>query len=218
VGGHIMIMICRGEYWQCGYVIRKGALTALQQQGLEAFRNELRTLAPFLANRLDALTSWDDMKLLTVAVDRLNTWHKPGLLCIGDAAHAMSPIGGIGINLAIQDAVAAANYLVPAFKRNSEINSSVLNAIQKRRMFTTRIFQKFQTTVQNRFIDKILGNSGSPQLPLFFRLFNRFKSMRRVPARFLGLGLRPEHVSMEIRNLGQTHAPDARATPDISHL
>jgi 2-polyprenyl-6-methoxyphenol hydroxylase-like FAD-dependent oxidoreductase len=206
VGGHIMIMISRTEYWQCGYVIRKGALAAVQQRGLDSFRRELRELAPFLGERVETLTDWDEVKLLTVAVDRLHTWHRPGLLCIGDAAHAMSPIGGVGINLAIQDAVAAANYLVPAFRKGADIDSSVLESIQRRRMFMTRVLQKFQTIVQNRFIDRILGSKKSPRLPLLFRLFNRFTWMRRIPARFLGLGLRPEHVSAEIRNATTNHA------------
>jgi len=203
-GGHIMVMICRKEYWQCGFLIRKGSLAELKARGLDAFQKELLGLAPFLGDRVKAINNWDDLKLLTVTVDRLNTWHKPGLLCIGDAAHAMSPIGGVGINLAIQDAVVAANHLVAAFKKGQEIDSSVLAAIQQRRMFTTRVTQKFQTIIQDRVIDRVLGNQTTPRAPWFFRAFNRFRWMRRIPARFLGLGLRPEHVSAEICAAGSS--------------
>src|SRR5262249_28225841 len=138
--GRIMVMLDRRDYWQCGFVIRKGGIEEVRRAGLNAFREEIRGMAPFLGGRVEELANWDEVKLLTVAVARLRTWHRPGLLCIGDAAHAMSPVGGVGINLAIQDAVASANLLTEPLRRNS-VTDADLEAVQRRRLFPTRATQ-----------------------------------------------------------------------------
>jgi 2-polyprenyl-6-methoxyphenol hydroxylase-like FAD-dependent oxidoreductase len=192
--GRILVMIDRGEHWQCAYVIAKGTLDEIRAQGLPAFRDSVAALAPFVCNRVGEIASWDDVKLLTVAVDRLTRWHRPGLLCIGDAAHAMSPIGGVGVNLAVQDAVAAANLLAAAL-REKRLGDDDLARVQRRREFPTRFTQRFQIIVQNRIVTRILGSSGGELTPpLALRLLVRFPALRRLPARFIGLGIRPEHV------------------------
>jgi len=150
-------------------------------------------MAPYLADRLGELASWDDVKLLTVAVDRLRRWHRPGLLCIGDAAHAMSPIGGVGINLAIQDAVATANLLGPSLLRGAA-SDDALAAVQRRRIFPTAMTQRLQVMVQNRVISPVLAGAPTTALPLPLRLIRRFPVLTRLPARLLGLGFLPEHV------------------------
>jgi 2-polyprenyl-6-methoxyphenol hydroxylase-like FAD-dependent oxidoreductase len=190
--GRIIIMIARGAYCQCAYLIRKGAFDDIKSRGLDAFRGEVATIAPELRGRLAEITSFDDVKLLTVAVDRLTRWQRRGLLCIGDAAHAMSPIGGVGINLAIQDAVAAANILVPAFRAGSP-RYGHLRAVQKRRAFPTRATQWAQVQIQNRIIDRILGKDVHFTVPLPLRLLGLFPFLRRIPARLVGMGVRPEH-------------------------
>jgi 2-polyprenyl-6-methoxyphenol hydroxylase-like FAD-dependent oxidoreductase len=192
--GHIMVMLNRGDYWQCAYVIHKGGIDAIKAAGLEAFRKEIVGLAPYLRDRISELQSWDDIKLLTVAVDRLQQWHKPGLLCIGDAAHAMSPIGGVGINLAIQDAVAAANILAPVFLRGTPSQAD-LAAVQKRRTFPTRVTQWVQLQIQNRVMTRVLASTQRPTLPWPLKLLRAWPWLRRWPARFVGMGVRPEHVS-----------------------
>ena len=192
--GHIMVMLNRGDYWQCAYVIHKGGIDAIQAAGLEAFREEIAGLAPYLRDRVTELKTWDDIKLLTVAVDRLQQWHKPGLLCIGDAAHAMSPIGGVGINLAIQDAVAAANILAPVFLRGTPTQTD-LAAVQKRRTFPTRVTQWVQLQIQNRVMTRVLASTQRPTLPWPLKLLRAWPRLRRWPARFVGMGVRPEHVS-----------------------
>jgi 2-polyprenyl-6-methoxyphenol hydroxylase-like FAD-dependent oxidoreductase len=189
--GKILITIDRGDYWQCAYVFPKGHYQELQKQGIAEFRNSIATLAPALRDHLRSLRDWDDISLLSVRVDRLEQWWRPGLLFIGDAAHAMSPVGGVGINLAIQDAVAAANALVPAFHRG-EVDSSVLAAIQSRREPPTRTTQKMQVLVQNRFLRKVIG--GATVAPLPIRLLNAIPFLRRFPARAIGLGVLPEHI------------------------
>ncbi|HKX07278.1 MAG TPA: FAD-dependent oxidoreductase [Stellaceae bacterium] len=191
--GRIFITINRGDYWQCGFVIPKGSLERIHQQGLPAFRTDIAGLAPMLADRVSELADWDAVKLLTVRVDRLDQWHRPGLLCIGDAAHAMSPVGGIGINLAIQDAVAAANILARPL-REGRLSDTDLAAVQRRREFPTKATQALQVFVQNRIISPLLGQSRTVAPPLPLRLLNAIPYLRRFPARLLGLGIRPEHV------------------------
>jgi 2-polyprenyl-6-methoxyphenol hydroxylase-like FAD-dependent oxidoreductase len=193
-GGRVMVMIDRGEYWQCAFVIRKGGFDEIRIRGLGAFRADIAALGPYLRDRLGELANWDDVKLLTVHVDRLRRWHRPGLLCIGDAAHAMSPIGGVGINLAIQDAVAAANILAPALLRDA-VTDELLAAVQRRRSFPTVMTQRVQVFVQNRVISRALAsNVAAGPLPLPFRLLRDWPWLRRIPARLVGMGFRPEHV------------------------
>jgi 2-polyprenyl-6-methoxyphenol hydroxylase-like FAD-dependent oxidoreductase len=206
--GKFMVMLNREDYWQCAFIIPKGALQAQQARGIESFRADVVTVAPFLADRVAELKSWDDVKLLSVAVDRLREWSRPGLLCIGDAAHAMSPIGGVGINLAIQDAVAAANILAPAIQARagagpvgsagSAIPVNVLRTVQRRRMFPTRATQKMQIIAQNRIVFPAITRGAAPirKLPLLLRLMNAFPILRRIPARIIGMGFRPEHVKI----------------------
>lgn len=191
--GRIFIMIYRGDYWQCGFVIPKGTLAELQARGIEAFRADVVGVAPMLADRVEELRSWEDVKLLTVTVDRLRKWWRPGLLCIGDAAHAMSPVGGVGINLAIQDAVATANLLAEKLKSGSVTNAD-LAAVQRRRTLPVQLTQFLQVQVQKRIISRALDTRGPMQVPLVIRAFRRFRILRRIPARLVGIGARPEHV------------------------
>ena len=174
-------------------MIAKGALDELQRGGVAWLRNAIVELVPFLRDRVDALRSWDDAKLLTVAVDRLKEWSRPGLLCIGDAAHAMSPVGGVGINLAIQDAVASANLLTAALRRGAP-SPDELRAVQRRRELPTRLTQRIQILVQRNVIAPTLAGA-RVGVPLPLRLFDRFPRLRRIPARLMGLGFRPEHVA-----------------------
>jgi 2-polyprenyl-6-methoxyphenol hydroxylase-like FAD-dependent oxidoreductase len=193
--GHIFVMIDREDYWQCGLLIRKGGLDEMQREGFEAFQRLLTRLAPFLSDRVEELSGWDDIKLLTVIVNRLKKWYRPGLLCIGDAAHAMSPIGGVGINLAIQDAVAAANILAAPLARGA-VASDHLEAVQRRREFPTRMMQSVQLFIQNKVVTRVLGRgAGKIEPPLALKLFARWPPLRRIPARLIGMGFRPEHVS-----------------------
>jgi 2-polyprenyl-6-methoxyphenol hydroxylase-like FAD-dependent oxidoreductase len=191
--GRIFIMLNRGEYWQCGFVIAKGTRPQLEAKGLKAFRESVARLAPFAAERVEELKDWESIKLLTVQVDRLRQWYRTGLLCIGDAAHAMSPVGGVGINLAIQDAVATANQ-VAAPLRGESLTVEDLRSVQVRREWPTKMTQRLQLIVQNRVIKQVLGNAGQVSPPLAFRLIARFPFLRRIPARMIGLGFRPEHV------------------------
>jgi 2-polyprenyl-6-methoxyphenol hydroxylase-like FAD-dependent oxidoreductase len=194
LAGAVFVMIQRGDYWQCGLVIAKGGFDRVQAAGLDAFRTRVRELAPFLGGRVNELADWEQVKLLTVRVDRLRHWYRPGLLCIGDAAHAMSPVGGVGINLAIQDAVAAAN-LLAAKLRDGDVTERDLEAVQRRRSFPTRVTQALQLAVQNRVIAPTLGATTNPTPPLVVRLFAQFAPLRRIPARIVGLGVRPEHIT-----------------------
>jgi 2-polyprenyl-6-methoxyphenol hydroxylase-like FAD-dependent oxidoreductase len=191
--GHIFIRINRGEHWQCGYVIPKGAAETVRQRGLDRFRAELATVMPFAADRVGELREWEAVKLLSVQVNRLAQWYRPGLLCIGDAAHAMSPIGGVGINLAIQDAVAAANLLVEPLRVGRPAPDD-LRRVQRRRDLPTRIIQGLQVLVQRRLIAPALAGTVplAPSLPV--RIMTRVPILRRLPARVIGLGVRPEHV------------------------
>jgi 2-polyprenyl-6-methoxyphenol hydroxylase-like FAD-dependent oxidoreductase len=191
--GRIFIMLNRGEYWQCGFVIAKGTLEEIRVQGLPAFRDSVAKLAPFAADRVHELQEWELIKLLTVQVDRLRQWYRAGLLCIGDAAHAMSPVGGVGINLAIQDAVATANVLAVPL-RDGRLTTEDLRLVQKRRDWPTKMTQRVQLMVQNRIITRVLTSPVPLSPPLALRLLARFPFFRRVPARMIGLGVRPEHV------------------------
>lgn len=198
VQGRIMVMLNRDDYWQCGFVIPKGQFNTLKERGLGALHQDIISVAPFLQDRVAELNDWDDIKLLTVAVDRLTRWYRPGLLCIGDAAHAMSPIGGVGINLAIQDAVAAANILCGSLLKGC-ISTAELARVQKRRQLPTRITQAVQVFIQNRVIRQALGNTQATSAPFLLKLFRYFPILRRIPARMVGIGFRPEHI----------HTPDA---------
>jgi 2-polyprenyl-6-methoxyphenol hydroxylase-like FAD-dependent oxidoreductase len=189
----MLVMIDRGQYWQCAYLIPKGSLETLKREGLAAFRSKLAGLAPFLGERVGELQSWDDIKLLTVVVDRLKQWFKPGLLCIGDAAHAMSPAGGVGINLAIQDAVATANILGASLKVGP-VEIEELALVQKRREWPTRMTQGLQVLLQNRLIDPVLTSRGPVSAPWIIRWLAQWPLFRRIPARLIGVGFRPEHV------------------------
>ena len=191
--GRIFIMLNRGDYWQCGFVIPKGSRPQLEAQGLPAFRESVARLAPFAQDRVGELQDWEPIKLLTVQVDRLRQWHRPGLLCIGDAAHAMSPVAGVGINLAIQDAVAAANILASAL-RNGRVTDAELALVQARREWPTKMTQRVQLAVQNRVIKRVLGDERPLSPPFAMRLLAWFPFLRRIPARLIGLGFRPEHV------------------------
>jgi 2-polyprenyl-6-methoxyphenol hydroxylase-like FAD-dependent oxidoreductase len=192
--GRIFVMLDRGDYWQCGLVVRKGAFDEIKARGLEALRAEIVRIAPFLGKRVDELRQWDEIKLLTVQVDRLQSWYRHGLLCIGDAAHAMSPVGGVGINLAIQDAVAAANILVPILRGGGNASASVLAQIQKRRQVPTRVTQSAQLLIQNAIIKRVLGSQGRMSAPWIIKLIGAVPLLRRVPARLVGLGYRREHI------------------------
>ncbi|MEA2721479.1 MAG: hypothetical protein QOJ39_3343 [Candidatus Eremiobacteraeota bacterium] len=194
--GQVFVTLDRGDYWQCAYVIPKGGFDAVRARGLAALRADVADVAPMMRDRVGELRDWDDIKLLTVSVDRLRRWYRPGLLCIGDAAHAMSPIGGVGINLAIQDAVATANILAEPL-RNGSVTVRDLAAVQRRRTFPVRVTQAFQVFVQNTIFRRALGATARSQrfsVPLPFRLLRRFPYLRRFPAMFIGLGVRPEHV------------------------
>jgi 2-polyprenyl-6-methoxyphenol hydroxylase-like FAD-dependent oxidoreductase len=191
--GRILVFLNREDYWQTAYVIPKGKADELRQQGLPAFRQDLVRLAPFLHDRVDELHDWDDIKLLTVAVDRLSRWFRPGLLCIGDAAHAMSPIGGVGINLAIQDAVATANILGERLRQGA-VSLGDLQAVQRRRTLPTRVTQRIQVIVQNNVIRRLLNTTKPITPPWPVKLLGRWKFLQRIPARAVGMGFRPEHV------------------------
>jgi 2-polyprenyl-6-methoxyphenol hydroxylase-like FAD-dependent oxidoreductase len=191
--GRIFILIDRGDYWQCAFVIRKGTFDQIQGAGLAAFQTQIGRVAPFLSDRLNELTDWKQVNLLTVTVDRLRQWYRPGLLCIGDAAHAMSPIGGVGINLAIQDAVATANLLAPRLAAGN-LTTDDLRRVQRRRDLPARVTQAIQVFMQNRAIGRVLGSSRRPALPIALRLIRRWAWLRRLAARVVGIGFRPEHI------------------------
>ena len=191
--GKMMVMLDRGDYWQCAYVIPKGGIDRVKAEGIDVFRKRVLDLSPFLGDRVAEIKSFDDVKLLTVTVDRLRQWWRPGLICIGDAAHAMSPIGGVGVNIAVQDAVAAANRLAAPLKAKRLTNDD-LQAIQDRRTFPAKMTQRIQLTMQNRLIGPALQGLRQPKPPLLFKLISAVPFLQRIPARLLGLGVRPEHV------------------------
>jgi 2-polyprenyl-6-methoxyphenol hydroxylase-like FAD-dependent oxidoreductase len=193
--GRFFIMINRGDYWQCAYVIPKGGFNQLRRDGLESFRQTIMALKPSLGARVRELETWDDVKLLSVRVDRLKTWYRPGLLCIGDAAHAMSPIGGVGVNLAIQDAVATANILaLPLLERS--ISEADLARVQKRRTLPVKLTQRMQVFLQDKVITSVLSASEITETPFPLRVLNDFPLLRRIPGRIIGLGFRPENVAL----------------------
>ncbi len=191
--GSFLVMLNRDDYWQCAFVIHKGGDAELRAKGLDNFRQEIARLAPFARDRMGELKDWDQVKLLTVAVDRLEEWARRGLLCIGDAAHAMSPVGGVGINLAIQDAVAAANLLWEPL-REKRVTIDDLNAVQKRREFPTKATQRMQVFVQNNVLKKVLSGKGELKVPWVLRLISSFPLFQQLPAYFVGVGARPEHI------------------------
>ena len=191
--GRIFVMLNRGDYWQCAYVIPKSSLDALRSRGIEDFRAEVARTEPLLSDRVAELTDWQHVHLLTVTVNRLRTWHRPGLLCIGDAAHAMSPVGGVGINLAVQDAVAAANVLADPLYEKRDV-TPLLAKVQDRREFPTRATQRLQLVMQNTVIKGALKGDADFKPPLVLRLMDRFAGLRRFTARVIGLGVRPEHI------------------------
>lgn len=196
--GRILALIDRGDYWQCAYVIPKGTLAELQVHGIEAFRERIRATVPFLAARVGEVRSWDDVRLLTVRVNRLRRWFRPGLLCIGDAAHAMSPIGGVGINLAIQDAIATANLLGPRLRAGEPVRTSDLRKVQRRREFPAKMTQALQVFIGESIIGRVLANRRSPLLGYLPALAHRMPFLSRIPAHLVGLGFRPEHVNLQL--------------------
>ncbi|MDB4938961.1 MAG: hypothetical protein JWP87_5933 [Labilithrix sp.] len=204
--GRILVTIDRGDYWQCAFVIRKGGYHEVRGRGLEALRADVAKLAPFLSDRLEEISDWEQVKLLTVQVNRLERWWRPGLLCIGDAAHAMSPVGGIGINLAVQDAVAAANALAEPL-RERRLADADLAAVEARRAPPTRLTQAGQVLVQDRVLGRVLAQDRPIKPPLVLKVVSRARTLQRLMGRVIGMGVRPEHVSAAIR--GGAHDRDA---------
>lgn len=199
--GVFFIMLNRGDYWQCGYIIAKGTIDKFREEGIEAFRERIVKIAPFTADRVNELKSFDDVKLLTVKVDRLNQWYHQGLLCIGDSAHAMSPVGGVGINLAIQDAVATANILYKPLLEN-RCTEQDLKLVQARRTYPTRMTQRLQVAIQNNVVSATLNNQKPVTVPWFMNSFKILPALRGIPATVIGMGFRPEHI----------HTPDVLRT------
>jgi 2-polyprenyl-6-methoxyphenol hydroxylase-like FAD-dependent oxidoreductase len=191
--GHMLVMIPRGDYFQCAFVVPKGGYDAIVAKGLPAFQQQIAQAAPMMRDRVALLKSWDDVKLLTVTVDRLEKWWQPGLLCIGDAAHAMSPVGGVGINFAVADAVAAANILAGPLA-GDRVGDDVLAAVQRRREGPVKAMQAIQIMIQNRVLAPVLQADQPLTTPWPMRLIDRVPLLRRIPARVIGLGFRLEHV------------------------
>jgi len=192
--GKIMITFDRGDYWQCAYVIAKGQYEAVKARGLQAMLDDVVRMAPILKSGTSDVRSWDDVKLLTVAINRLKRWTRPGLLCIGDAAHAMSPIGGVGVNLAVQDGVATANLLADRIRRGCP-SEDELDTVRRRREFPVKVTQAMQVIVQNNIISGALRSGNEPlKVPLIVRLISAIPWLQGIPARFVALGVRPEHV------------------------
>jgi 2-polyprenyl-6-methoxyphenol hydroxylase-like FAD-dependent oxidoreductase len=189
--GKLLVLLDRGDYWQAGFVIPKGGFEEIKARGLPQFQNEIVSFAGFLRDRVSELDDWSKIKLLTVQINRLRDWCRDGLLCIGDSAHAMSPAGGVGINLAIQDAVATANLLAEKL-RNGPVSVDDLRQVQLRREWPTRLIQGMQVFIHRRVVTgRVSGNKRS--LPFIVRLLEWFPILRQLPARFIGLGPRPEH-------------------------
>ncbi len=194
--GKVLVTLDRGDYWQCGFIIAKGQFDDIKAAGLDKFKLAIASLAPFLSQSVVEITDWEQIKFLSVTIDHMHIWHKPGLLLLGDAAHAMSPLGGVGINLAVQDAVAAANVLVPSF-RNGVPQESDCAKIQERREFPTRMTQRMQVFMQDKFLTPYLRSHGPLRLPFVLRLFQKIPPLRWIPARLMGIGFRPEHVHVQ---------------------
>ena len=192
--GKMIVMLNRGDYWQCAYLIRKGDFDQIRARGIPSFRSDIAAVAPSIADRVAEIENWDHIRLLTVKVDRLLQWSREGFLCIGDAAHAMSPMGGVGINVAIQDAVAAANILSRPLREGKAMQSD-LQRVQRRREFPVRLIQAIQVFLQNRLIRNTLGLDRPVKMPFPVKLVNWLPVLRRIPARIVGLGFRPEHVA-----------------------
>ena len=197
--GRLLVTIDRGDYWQCAFLIRKGGLDAIRGKGLQTLRDEIAVAAPFLKDRLGEIRRWDQVKLLTVRLERLERWSRPGLLCIGDAAHAMSPVAGVGINLAVQDAVAAANRLAGPLLRGAP-SAAQLDDVQRRREWPTKVIQGFQAFAHDQVLSRLLGVD-RPVNPWPLKLFDAVPPLQGLPARFVGLGPRPEHISPELARL-----------------
>jgi 2-polyprenyl-6-methoxyphenol hydroxylase-like FAD-dependent oxidoreductase len=196
--GSMMVTFDRGDYWQCAYVIAKGQYDAVKARGLPALLDDVARMAPILKSGLADVKGWDDVKLLTVAINRLTRWTRPGLLCIGDAAHAMSPIGGVGVNLAVQDAVATANLLAAKLAGGCP-SEDELDAVRRRREFPVRMTQRMQVVVQNNIVNAALKPGNQPlKAPLVMRLVTAVPWLQGITARFVGLGVRPEHVQSPI--------------------
>jgi 2-polyprenyl-6-methoxyphenol hydroxylase-like FAD-dependent oxidoreductase len=196
--GRLVVTIDRGDYWQCAFVIAKGGADALRARGLDAFRADVAKAAPVLAAHVGDIASWDDVKLLSVSVDRLTRWSRPGLLCIGDAAHAMSPVGGVGINLAIQDAVAAANALAVKL-RDGTLEDDDLDLVRRRRLFPTRATQALQVQIQSNVLAPVVtGENAGLEVPIPLRVLTALPALQRLFARVLGLGFRSEHVESPV--------------------
>jgi len=202
--GRVLITIDRGDYWQCAFLIRKGALDDIRRQGLQALRDEIAVAAPYMKARLEEIADWDAVKLLTVRVERLERWARQGLICIGDAAHAMSPVGGVGINLALQDAVAAANLLAAPLRAGAP-SLAQLERVQARREWPTKVVQGFQTFAHDKVLSRLLGHD-RPMATWPFKLLDAAPPLRSLPARFIGLGPRPEHISPGLAELFKTAA------------
>jgi 2-polyprenyl-6-methoxyphenol hydroxylase-like FAD-dependent oxidoreductase len=198
--GKALILINRNNYFQAGMIVRKGSFNEIRQRGLEEFRRSIVQLAPYLSGRVDELKDWEDVKLLTVQLNRLRQWYRPGLLCIGDAAHAMSPAGGVGINLAIQDAVATANILIPHL-RNGRVPDSALAAVQERREFPTRVTQAVQKKIHDAFA-RVFDNPGELHAPAAFKVASNLPGIHRVLGYAIGVGVRPEHVRVPAKPRG----------------
>lgn len=193
--GKILIMLDRNDYWQCGYVITKGSLNNLQASGIEILRNELVSVVSFLSDRVAELKDWNQVKLLNVEINHLTKWYREGLLCIGDAAHAMSPVGGVGINLALQDAVATANILWQSLKEQQHIGLKLLKKVQKRRSSPTTVTQRLQVYIQKGiFNSRQQGKNEKNKPPFIMRMINKFPLLQRIPAKLIGMGIRPEHI------------------------
>jgi 2-polyprenyl-6-methoxyphenol hydroxylase-like FAD-dependent oxidoreductase len=191
--GQFMVLIDRADYWQCAYVIRKDSFDQTRAQGLPAFRDEIGRCAPFLRDRVGEVKQWDDVKLLSVRVDHLRKWYRDGLLCIGDSAHAMSPIGGVGINLAIQDAVATANLLAEELRLDT-VTTVMLESVQMRRERAARLTQRVQVFLHEHLLEPIFDSTKQISPPLLMRLLEKYPRLRRIPARMVGMGFRPEHI------------------------
>jgi 2-polyprenyl-6-methoxyphenol hydroxylase-like FAD-dependent oxidoreductase len=195
--GRMMVTFDRGDYWQCAYIIAKGQYDAVKARGLPALLDDVARMAPILKPGLTEVKGWDDVKLLTVAINRLKRWTRPGLLCIGDAAHAMSPVGGVGVNLAVQDAVATANLLASKLAKGSKgcPSEDELDAVRRRREFPVRMTQRMQVVAQNNIVSAALKSGNRPlKVPLVMRLVTALPWLQGITARFVGIGVRPEHV------------------------